>query len=184
MDVIRLEEDVEVLDKAGLRSEEVQEIMGQVPSWLERWGIMLLVLVLSVLLIGACYLSYPETLTGSFLFRACKDSGTEKPVGLALFPAQGIGQVCEGQKVMVRVDNYPYHKFGHLTGLVKCVADVPDADGFYQVDIVFGQGLRTSEGVELPMCKQLSGIAEIIISERRLIETGWLKKHRVRKLHE
>lgn len=85
---------------------------------------------------------------------------------------------------MVRVDNYPYHKFGHLTGLVKCVADVPDADGFYQVDIVFGQGLRTSEGVELPMCKQLSGIAEIIISERRLIETGWLKKHRVRKLHE
>ena len=171
-------------DKAGLRSEEVQEIMGQVPSWLERWGIMLLVLVLSVLLIGACYLSYPETLTGSFLFRACKDSGTEKPVGLALFPAQGIGQVCEGQKVMVRVDNYPYHKFGHLTGLVKCVANVPDADGFYQVDIVFDQGLRTSEGVELPMCKQLSGTAEIIISERRLIETGWLKKHRVRKLHE
>lgn len=104
MDVIRLEEDVEVLDKAGLRSEEVQEIMGQVPSWLERWGIMLLVLVLSVLLIGACCFSYPETLTGSFLFRACKDSGTEKPVGLALFPAQGIGQVCEGQKVMVRVD--------------------------------------------------------------------------------
>ena len=32
MDVIRLEEDMEVLDKAGLRSEEVQEIMGQVPS--------------------------------------------------------------------------------------------------------------------------------------------------------
>ena len=103
---------------------------------------MLSVLLLSVLLIGACYFSYPETQTGSFLFRACKDSGTEKPVGLALFPAQGIGQVCEGQKVMVRVDNYPFHKFGHLTGLVKCVADVPDADGFYQVDIVFGQGLR------------------------------------------
>lgn len=57
---------------------------------------MLLVLLLSVLLIGASYFSYPETQTGSFLFRACKDSGTEKPVGLALFPAQGIGQVCEG----------------------------------------------------------------------------------------
>lgn len=107
---------------------------------------MLLVLLLSVLLIGACCFPYPETLTGSFLFRACKDSGTEKLVGLALFPAQGIGQVCEGQKVMVRVDNYPYHKFGHLTGLVKCVADVPDADGFYQVDIVFARDLGRVKG--------------------------------------
>lgn len=139
-------------------------------------------LVLSVLLIGACYFPYPDTLTGSFLFHAYKDAASEKPVGLALFPARGIGQVCAGQRVMVRVDNYPYHKFGHLTGTVLHVADVPNAEGLYQVDIVFDQGLRTSEGENLPMCQQLSGTAEVILSERRLIEVEWLKRHRARMI--
>ncbi len=176
MNVIARENDVEVQTKATLRSEEVQEIMGQVPSWIGRWGTMLFVLVLLVLLIGVCYFPCSDTLRGSFLFYASKALRTEKPIGLAFFPTQGVGQVCEGQRVVVRVDNYPSHKFGHLTGTVLHVADVPNAEGLYQVDILFEQGLRTSEGEELSMRKQMSGTAEIILYERRLIETEWLMR--------
>ena len=36
-----------------LRSEEVQEVMGQVPAWIVRWGITLLFLVVVTLLVGS-----------------------------------------------------------------------------------------------------------------------------------
>ena len=53
-----------------LRSEEVQEVMGQVPAWIVRWGITLLFLVVVALLAGSCFFKYPDvivaemTLTG------------------------------------------------------------------------------------------------------------------------
>lgn len=53
-----------------LRSEEVQEVMGQVPHWIVRWGISLLFFVVVVLLAGSCFFKYPDvivaemTLTG------------------------------------------------------------------------------------------------------------------------
>ena len=39
-----------------LRSEEVQELMGQVPAWIVRWGATLLFLIILLLLAGsACF---------------------------------------------------------------------------------------------------------------------------------
>lgn len=46
-----------------LRSEEVQEIMGQIPSWIVRWGITLLFIILVVLLIGSCFFKYPDVIS-------------------------------------------------------------------------------------------------------------------------
>jgi len=53
-----------------LRSEEVQEVMGMIPSWILRWGITVLFLVVFALIIGSCFFKYPDviisemTLTG------------------------------------------------------------------------------------------------------------------------
>ena len=55
-----------------LRSEEVQEVMGDIPSWILRWGITVLFLVVATLVIGSCFFKYPDvivsemTLTGRF----------------------------------------------------------------------------------------------------------------------
>lgn len=46
-----------------LRSEEVQELMGQIPSWIVRWGITLLFIILAVLLIGSCFFKYPDVIS-------------------------------------------------------------------------------------------------------------------------
>ncbi|UVS07409.1 hypothetical protein NXY26_17270 [Parabacteroides distasonis] len=46
-----------------LRSEEVQEVMGQVPAWIVRWGITLLFLVVVTLLVGSCFFKYPDVIT-------------------------------------------------------------------------------------------------------------------------
>ena len=50
-----------------LRSEEVQEVMGQVPAWIVRWGITLLFLVVVALLVGSCFFKYPAKGSGDIV---------------------------------------------------------------------------------------------------------------------
>ncbi|MBO6015753.1 MAG: RpiB/LacA/LacB family sugar-phosphate isomerase, partial [Lachnospiraceae bacterium] len=56
----------------------------------------------------------------------------------------------KGQEVKVRLENYPDREFGYLTGKVGNVANIPDGNGLYQVDILFPNGLKTSEEMLLP----------------------------------
>ena len=59
-------------DLPELRSEEVQEVMGEFPSWILRWGITVLFLVVFALVVGSCFFKYPDvivsemTLTGRY----------------------------------------------------------------------------------------------------------------------
>ena len=46
-----------------LRSEEVQEVMGQIPAWIVRWGITILFIVVLVLLLGSYFFRYPDVIT-------------------------------------------------------------------------------------------------------------------------
>lgn len=43
-----------------LRSEEVQEVMGQIPTWIVRWGITILFIVVLGLLVGSYFFTYPD----------------------------------------------------------------------------------------------------------------------------
>jgi len=70
----RLSPPLERLGEAipNLRSEEVQEVMGEIPAWILRWGITILFLVVMMLVIGSCFFKYPDvivsemTLTGRY----------------------------------------------------------------------------------------------------------------------
>jgi multidrug efflux pump subunit AcrA (membrane-fusion protein) len=46
-----------------VRSEEVQEIMGRMPSWLVRRGISLIAVLLLVIAVGAYFFKYPDVIT-------------------------------------------------------------------------------------------------------------------------
>lgn len=50
-------------DIIELRSEEVQEIMGQVPPWILRCGITLIAILTGALILGSCLFKYPDVLT-------------------------------------------------------------------------------------------------------------------------
>ena len=45
-----------------LRSEAVQEVMGHVPSWIVRWGITVLSLVVLMLVVGSFFFRYPDVI--------------------------------------------------------------------------------------------------------------------------
>ena len=48
-----------------LRSEEVQEILGEVPAWILRRGITLTAIIVVVILLGSAFLKYPDVITSS-----------------------------------------------------------------------------------------------------------------------
>ncbi len=51
----------------GIRSEEVQEILGYIPRWIVRWGITLIFVVIFGVLGGSWFFSYPDILTSSIV---------------------------------------------------------------------------------------------------------------------
>lgn len=47
-----------------LRSDEVQEILGHIPSWIVRWGITTFFIILAALLVGSSFFAYPDVAQG------------------------------------------------------------------------------------------------------------------------
>ncbi len=56
-------DDRKTYDGIGLRSEEVQEVMGRQAHWMCRWGMTLVAALCALLLGAACLIDYPDTLT-------------------------------------------------------------------------------------------------------------------------
>jgi HlyD family secretion protein len=52
-------------DNIEIRSEEVQEILGQIPHWIIRWGLTVIFLVLLFLIIGSYFFKYPDIISTS-----------------------------------------------------------------------------------------------------------------------
>lgn len=92
------------------------------------------------------------------------------PKGKALLPIQGAGKVKQGQRVNVRINNFPDQEFGYLIGKVESISSVPTAEGFYVVDIDFPSGMNTNYGKTLPIRQQIQGNADIITENLRLLE--------------
>ena len=92
------------------------------------------------------------------------------PVGTALLPLQGSGKVKAGQRVNLRLNNYPDQEFGYVKGKVKSVSPLPTAEGMYVVDIALPDGLTTNYGKTLPLTREMKGSAEIITDDLRLLE--------------
>lgn len=94
----------------------------------------------------------------------------DTPKGKASLPVQGAGKVKVGQRVNVRINNFPDQEFGYLTGRVESISSVPTAEGFYVVEINFPEGMVTNYGRTLPITQQMIGSANIITDDLRLIE--------------
>lgn len=92
------------------------------------------------------------------------------PLGKAWLPAAGAGKVKNGQRVNVRLSNYPDKEYGFLVGQVYSISSIPNEEGYYFVHIVFPRGLVTNYKKVLPPSKQMTGTAQIITEDKRLIE--------------
>lgn len=97
----------------------------------------------------------------------------QKIIGKATVPLAGAGKVQIGQRVNIKLDNFPHMEFGLLEGKVTNISMVPvatDNGGYYSAEIELSNKLVTNYNKELPFNQEMQGNAEIITKDRRLIE--------------
>lgn len=51
--------------------EEIQELMGHAPSWPLRWGITLIAIIVTILLIASCFFPPTQTLLATLFDQFC-----------------------------------------------------------------------------------------------------------------
>jgi len=85
-------------------------------------------------------------------------------------PARNLGKVMLGQKVNIKLQNYPDYEFGVLKGVVNNISEISNNDGFYTIDVSLPKNLITSYNKEITFKQEMTGIAEIITEDLRLIE--------------
>jgi len=79
------------------------------------------------------------------------------------------GKVKLGQRVNIKLNNYPYMEFGMLEGRIRSISEVPDG-GNYSLDVELSNGLVTNYGRELNFAQKIEGVAEIITEDQRLLQ--------------
>lgn len=90
-------------------------------------------------------------------------------IGKLSLPVRGSGKVKVGQKVNIKLLNYPYMEYGMLQGSIRNISLVP-SENFYSVEVDFQNGMLTNYGRTLDFHQKMQGSAEIITDDIRLIE--------------
>lgn len=94
-------------------------------------------------------------------------------IGKALLPTMRAGKVKIGQRVKIKLNNYPEVEFGSIPGIVHNISEIP-INNNYTIEIKFPNGLQTTYNKKLPIDLELTGDAIIITEELKLIERLFL----------
>ena len=92
-------------------------------------------------------------------------------------PVTGAGKIKRGQRVIIKLNEYPYMEFGLLEGVVGDIYLIPmekqSATGierFGIVDVAFPKALTSIYRKAIPFPGELTGEAEIAVNELSLLE--------------
>lgn len=85
-------------------------------------------------------------------------------------PSLNSGKIKTGQKVNLKLENYPDTEFGVLNGTIKSISLLTDQDGFYMIDVNLPKKLVTTYQKEIEFRQEMRGSAEIITEDLRLME--------------
>lgn len=106
---------------------------------------------------------------GEMLFSVVPQNSTDF-IAKVKAPAQNSGKIKINQEVNIRLANYPDREFGVLKGKVKNISLIPDKDGNLLLDVILSKGLTTSYHKQVVFQQEMSGNAEIITEDLRLLE--------------
>ena len=84
-------------------------------------------------------------------------------------PVQGMGKARVGQKVIIKLDDYPYQEFGMLEG--KIISMEPSLTiHTYRVRVSLPNGLTSTYHQKFRFRSEMAGTAQIVTTDLRLIE--------------
>jgi multidrug efflux pump subunit AcrA (membrane-fusion protein) len=87
-------------------------------------------------------------------------------------PVHGMGKADVGQKVIIKLDDYPYQEFGMLEGRVLSLAPSLNVR-YYRVMVALPKGLKSTYNRTFVCKSEMAGTAEIVTADLRLIERAF-----------
>ncbi len=100
-----------------------------------------------------------------------------KIIGKCKVSITGAGKIKKGQRVIIKLDEYPYMEYGMLEGVVRNLYLISDEEQkvtgkerFGMVDVYFPHKLTTVYRKDIPFSGELIGSAEIVTEEISLLE--------------
>lgn len=91
-------------------------------------------------------------------------------IGKVKAPAQNSGKIKIGQTVNIRLANYPDREFGIIKGEINAISLMPGKDGNLLINVSLPIGLETSYKKQIIFQQEMSGTADIVTEDLRLIE--------------
>lgn len=107
--------------------------------------------------------------TGDLVFTVLPDNNKSFVARLKT-PVQNSGKLKIGQKVFLKIENYPNTEFGVLEGTLDKISAIADEEGFYNVDVRLPKKLVTSYNIEIDFKQEMRVNADIVTKDLRLIE--------------
>lgn len=101
------------INKIEIRSEEIQDILGQIPHWIIRWGTVVILLTVLVLLAGSWLFRYPDIKRANIIVT------TENP------PATLVAR-CDGQIESLFVSDSQFVKINTHLAVIENPASYSD----------------------------------------------------------
>jgi len=162
-----------------LRSEEFQEIVKQSPRWMIRSGISLVLGLVLLLLAGSYFFKYPDVIETKIILSTDQSVSSfeqqfasepqSRIIGKVNLSIKEARKVAVGQKVNIRLEDYPSMEFGYLQAKVKIISELSGSGG-YSVEVEIPQNLLTSFNIPIKVSPDMKGSAEIITADLRLIQ--------------
>lgn len=93
-------------------------------------------------------------------------TNTKMIIGRAKLSILRSGKVKIGQRVNIKLNNYPYEEYGIVNATINNISLVPERDNkedpFYTVEMTLPYGLKTSYNKTLPFQQEMEASGEII----------------------
>lgn len=108
--------------------------------------------------------------SGDNIFTIYNSGASTKWFGELKITQDDFGRVEVGQNIIIRLNSFPFEKFGILYGRISSISQVPLSDGTFLAQVDLHQGFKTSYGINITPKVGATANALIITSDDRLLE--------------
>ena len=146
-------------DKIELRSEKVRHIIGEIPSKIVRYGIMIITIVILGLLAGAYFIPYPETISA-------KVQMTNARQGTIAVPYKYVNTLARGMTVNIEVEGYGAETYGAVNGMITATMHTPRQTA---AGNVFTAQVKVTD-CKYTIISRMTGTPSILISNKSVLQ--------------
>ena len=145
--------------KIELRSEKVRHIIGEIPSGIVRYGITIITIVILVLLVGAYFIPYPETISARIEM-------TDRRQGTVDIPYKYVNTVKKGKNVSIELEGYDTEMYGAANGTITATSPTPRQTA---AGSVFTAQVRITD-CKYKIISGMTGTASILVSNESVLQ--------------